>query len=235
MIKMNQLMHNGIYIPKSNHEQGLKVYVRGEPFKLTTLQEQMAIAWVKKLETPYAEDEVFVHNFFEDFIKTFNIDPNIDFNEFDFSEVIAYLQEEKRKKESLSKDEIKRLREERKKNRGNLRERFGYAYVDGERIPIANYVAEPSSIFVGRGNHPLRGRWKEGPKQRDVTLNLSPEHQDLTVNGKKLFGNPMYCGLLSGMINFEEKRSMFGYQTLILLNRKEKSENLIELVNWKIT
>jgi DNA topoisomerase-1 len=174
MIKMNQLMHNGIYISKLKHKQGLKVYVRDEPFKLTALQEQMAIAWVKKLETSYAEDTVFIHNFFEDFTKTFDIDPNIDYREFDFSEIITYLQEEKHKKESLSREEVKRLREERKKNRENLRERFGYASVDGERIPITNYVAEPSSIFVGRGNHPLRGRWKEGPRQSDITLNLSP-------------------------------------------------------------
>jgi len=167
-------MHNGIYISKLKHKQGLKVYVRDEPFKLTALQEQMAIAWVKKLETSYAEDTVFIHNFFEDFIKTFDIDPNIDYREFNFSEIITYLQEEKHKKESLSREEVKRLRDERKKNRENLRERFGYASVDGDRIPITNYVAEPSSIFVGRGNHPLRGRWKEGPRQSDITLNLSP-------------------------------------------------------------
>jgi DNA topoisomerase-1 len=56
-----------------------------------------------------------------------------------------------------------------------LREQYGYATVDGERVPLANYVVEPSGIFMGRGKHPLRGRWKEGARHHDVTLNLSPD------------------------------------------------------------
>ena len=28
---------------------------------------------------------------------------------------------------------------------------------------------------MGRGKHPLRGRWKEGARQQDITLNLSPD------------------------------------------------------------
>jgi DNA topoisomerase-1 len=47
--------------------------------------------------------------------------------------------------------------------------------VNGERVELGNYVAEPSSIFMGRGRHPLRGRWKVGPRQSDITLNLSPD------------------------------------------------------------
>ena len=40
---------------------------------------------------------------------------------------------------------------------------------------MGNYATEPSGIFMGRGKHPLRGRWKEGPRQSNVTLNLSPD------------------------------------------------------------
>lgn len=32
-------------------------------------------------------------------------------------------------------------------------------------------MAEPSCIFMGRGQHPLRGRWKQGPKENDIILN----------------------------------------------------------------
>jgi DNA topoisomerase-1 len=36
-------------------------------------------------------------------------------------------------------------------------------------------MSEPSGIFMGRGEHPLRGRWKQGATKQDVTLNLSPD------------------------------------------------------------
>jgi DNA topoisomerase-1 len=42
-------------------------------------------------------------------------------------------------------------------------------------MEIGNYTVEPSSIFMGRGKHPLRGRWKEGPREEDIELNLSPD------------------------------------------------------------
>jgi len=56
-----------------------------------------------------------------------------------------------------------------------LKERYGYAQVNGRRVELGNYMSEPSGIFMGRGEHPLRGRWKEGATQADVTLNLSPD------------------------------------------------------------
>ena len=56
-----------------------------------------------------------------------------------------------------------------------LREQYGYAMVNGERVELGNYVVEPSGIFMGRGKHPLRGRWKEGARHADITLNLSPD------------------------------------------------------------
>ena len=64
---------------------------------------------------------------------------------------------------------------ERKVIREANKERYGYAVIDGERCEVGNYTAEPSSIFMGRGEHPWRGRWKEGPSHVDIELNLSPD------------------------------------------------------------
>jgi len=36
-------------------------------------------------------------------------------------------------------------------------------------------MAEPPGIFIGRGDHPLRGRWKPRVTAKDVTLNLGKE------------------------------------------------------------
>jgi len=42
-------------------------------------------------------------------------------------------------------------------------------------MEVGNYTVEPSSIFMGRGSHPMRGCWKEGSREEDVELNLSPD------------------------------------------------------------
>jgi DNA topoisomerase-1 len=47
--------------------------------------------------------------------------------------------------------------------------------IDGARVELGNYMAEPSSIFMGRGKHPLRGLWKHGPDESDIVLNLSQD------------------------------------------------------------
>ena len=186
---MEQLIHNGIYVRKYEWK-GLCIKVEGKRIKLNPKQEEMAIAWVKKLETEYVKDKVFVKNFFEDFCRALNLEKKLGPEKFDFSEVIQYVREEKRRLESLSKEEKKRLREERKALREALKEKFGYAIVDGVKMEVSNYVAEPSCIFMGRGKHPKRGRWKEGPEERDIELNLSPDAPRPPGNWKRILWKP---------------------------------------------
>jgi DNA topoisomerase-1 len=42
-------------------------------------------------------------------------------------------------------------------------------------MEIASYMVEPPGIFMGRGKHPDRGKWKPAIETKDVTLNLSPD------------------------------------------------------------
>lgn len=135
----------------------------------------MAVAWVKKLGTEYVNDKVFVNNFFSDFCEALGLNEKLEPTDFDFSAIINYLEKEKAAKLSLSKDEKKKLAEERKKLKEAIKEKFGYAIVDGVKTEINNYVAEPSCIFMGRGRHPKRGCWKQGPNEEDIELNLSPD------------------------------------------------------------
>ena len=52
---------------------------------------------------------------------------------------------------------------------------FGKAIVDGAEVDIANWLVEPPGIFMGRGQHPLRGRWKPRIRPEDVILNLGED------------------------------------------------------------
>ncbi len=172
---VKSLIHNGVIIPEKPIYRGLTVICRGEKIVLSPLQEEMALAWVKKLGTEYVEDAVFVRNFMTDFSRALNIDPILRPEEIDFGEVIKVVAEEKAAREAMTKEERKASAAERKRKREELKEKYGYAIADGERIELANYIVEPSCIFMGRGKHPLRGRWKQGASQEDVTLNLSPD------------------------------------------------------------
>lgn len=167
---MKELIHNGILVPKYE-AKSFNITVKGERVALTAEQEEMAVAWVKKLETDYVKDPIFIANFFEDFLKALDLREKLSPDKFVFKEIIDYVQKEKAKKESLSKEEKKRQAEERKKKREENKEKYGYAAIDGVKVEIGAYNAEPSSIFMGRGQHPLRGRWKQGPKESDIILN----------------------------------------------------------------
>ncbi|MEM1689796.1 MAG: hypothetical protein QXX33_03770 [Candidatus Hadarchaeales archaeon] len=168
-----QLRHNGVLIPEYK-PVGLSIKFRGKEIKLTPEQEEMAVAWAKKMDSEQVKDPVFVKNFFKDFCKALGIE-NGKPEDFDFSEVKQWVEEEKAKKESMTKDEKKKLSEERKRIREENKKKYGIAIINGKEVEIANYTVEPPCIFVGRGKHPLRGRWKPRIYHSDIILNLSED------------------------------------------------------------
>jgi DNA topoisomerase-1 len=176
---MKQLEHNGIRVSEIPPATGMKLIIRGKTFTLDAVQEQMAMAFVAKRHLGYWEDSVFVRNFLKDFSKVLKLHPVLKPRRVDleilFESAIAKRKEEQQRKESMTKEERKALAAERKASREALREKYGYAVIDGEHVEISNWTAEPSCIFMGRGKHPLRGRWKPGPREKDITLNLDPK------------------------------------------------------------
>ncbi|MEM2192253.1 MAG: hypothetical protein QXG38_01400, partial [Candidatus Hadarchaeales archaeon] len=108
-----EIKHNGVLIPEYE-PIGFKIRYRGKQIALTPEQEEMAVAWVKKLGTDYVKDPVFVRNFFSDFSKALGIQEEVSPKDFDFSEIIKWVEEQKIAKEKMTKEEKKRLAEERK-------------------------------------------------------------------------------------------------------------------------
>ena len=64
---MEQLHHNGVMVPPKYQGTGLTVEIKGETVELKAEQEERAMAWAKKIGTPYVEDSKFAENFHEDF------------------------------------------------------------------------------------------------------------------------------------------------------------------------
>ena len=171
---LTQLEHNGIIIAPGPPLTQLILTIRDRPVALSPKAEEMTLAWARKLGTPYVDDRVFARNFLSDFSTELGINPPLSRDEVDFGPAIIIIEAERAAKAALTKEERKVAAAGRKVERERLKEIYGYATVNGERVALGNYMTEPSGIFMGRGKHPLRGRWKEGATARDVTLNISP-------------------------------------------------------------
>jgi DNA topoisomerase-1 len=173
--ELRQLIHNGIMVPDAYSPQGFTIKFRGQSLALNPLQEEMAVKFAQKFGTPYVEDSKFCSNFTEDFAKALDLKKKTTVEDFDWSPIVRWIEAERARKANMSKEQKKQLAAARKKIREERKERYGWATVDGVRMEIANYTVEPPSIFMGRGKHPMRGRWKPAISTADVTLNLSPD------------------------------------------------------------
>jgi DNA topoisomerase-1 len=228
---MKSLKHNGIYVPVYDHK-GFSIKIGGQMVKLTPKSEQMAIAWIRKtwsLTTP--PDEVFKKNFMEEFLGQLRQEnPSLDVlkkedaPQVDFSELESYLLGEKQKKERMSKEQKKKLAAERKAARLERKEKYGYAMVNGKKLEIANWTAEPSCLFAGRGDHPRRGKWKEGPCEEDIILNLSPDSPRPSGNWKEIVWEPdkMYVAKWTDKLTGKIKYVWFSDTAFIKQNREKE-------------
>jgi DNA topoisomerase-1 len=258
---MKSLKHSGIYVPAYDYK-GFSIKIQGRNVKLAAKSEQMAIAWIRKtmsLTTP--PDKVFMKNFMQEFLEQLKQEnpplqllgsfteeylKNIAAAEpedvtnpdsairkmIDFSQVEDYIKREKQKKLDMSKEQKKKLAAERKAIRLERKEKYGYAMVNGKKLEIANWTAEPSCLFAGRGDHPRRGKWKEGPSEEDIILNLSPDSPRPPGNWKDIIWEPdkMYVAKWTDKLTGKIKYVWFSDSAFIKQNReKEKFKKAEEL------
>ena len=175
-MKWKKLEHNGILFPPDFETKNIKIKIKGEKVDLDLLQEEMVYQWAKKKDTPYVQDKVFQKNFLVDFAKTFDKKyKKLELADIDFKNAFDLVDKEKDAKELLTKEEKKALAVKRKELREEMKAKFGKGIMDGKEVEIANYMAEPPGIFIGRGEHPIRGKWKPKVTSKDVTLNLGKE------------------------------------------------------------
>jgi DNA topoisomerase-1 len=179
--KWNSLEHKGIAFPPEYQPRGISISICGERLMLNRDQEELVHAWAKKKDTHYVQDPVFQLNFLNDFKKLlpgkfYNIDSIKDIN---FSQAYELVEQEKKIKEAeieririLPSEEKRKLYSSKKAEREMLKSIYGKAIVDGIEVDIANWLVEPPGLFMGRGQHPLRGKWKPRVRPQDVTLNL---------------------------------------------------------------
>ncbi|MDQ4073851.1 MAG: DNA topoisomerase I, partial [Thermoproteota archaeon] len=183
--KWRTLIHNGVCFPPEYAAKGLTIKINGKKILLNREQEELIYAWAKKKDTHYIQDPVFQKNFLSDFGKLLSPDIANDLQEIsqiDFTEFFNYVENEKQQKEkekiyvkNLPREEKKKLSLAKKNEKEKLKEYFGKAIVDDIEVDVANWLVEPPGLFMGRGQHPLRGRWKPRIYAKDVILNLGED------------------------------------------------------------
>jgi DNA topoisomerase-1 len=248
---MKSLQHNGIFVPRYDYK-GFNVKINGQTLKLTPKTEQMAVAWVRKtLSTASPPDQVFKHNFMKEFLNELKTEnPKASFlesfipkylnsiehpqatmnngqqatQEIDFTQVTNFIESEKAKKEALTKETKKQQAEERKIKRLEFKEKYGYAEVDGQKLEIANWTSEPSCLFAGRGDHPQRGKWKDGPSESDIILNLPPNAPKPAGNWKGIVWEPnkMYVAKWEDKLTGKIKYVWFSDTAFLKQNREKE-------------
>jgi DNA topoisomerase-1 len=182
--KWNELVHNGVAFPPEYVQRGINIKILGEIFFLNREQEELIYAWAKKKDTHYVKDPVFQSNFISDFKKVlpdrFGSIQKID--EIDMSEAFNLVDKELKIKEEekirvklLSREERRRISQEKKIEKDKLKSIYGKAKIDGIEVDVANWLVEPPGIFMGRGLHPIRGKWKPRVTAKDVILNLGED------------------------------------------------------------
>ena len=261
---MKSLKHNGIFVPVYDYK-GFSIKIGGKTVKLTPKSEQMAVAWVRKsLSTVSPPDRLFKKNFMKEFLAqvkkdnpsesfldtfTTNYLKNIDnlpatsdngeqqaTQEIDFTQICNFIESEKAKKEALTKEAKKQQAEERKVKRLEFKEKYGYAEVDGQKLEIANWTSEPSCLFAGRGDHPQRGKWKDGPAEQDIILNLPPNASIPDGNWKGVVWEPdkMYVAKWEDKLTGKIKYVWFSDTAFLKQNREKEKFQKAETLGKQI-
>ena len=182
--KWTELEHNGVAFPPDYVQRGINIKILVEIFFLNREQEELIYAWAKKKDTHYVKDPVFQSNFLSDFKKVIpdRIKSIQKIDDIDMTEAFNLVDKELRIKESekiriksLPREERRRITLEKKLEKEKLKSIYATAKIDGIEVDVANWLVEPPGIFMGRGLHPLRGRWKPRVSAKDVILNLGED------------------------------------------------------------
>lgn len=239
--KWMTLEHKGVAFPPEHHLRGISISIAGEKFPLNQEQEELVYAWAKKKDTHYVRDPVFQSNFLVDFKKLLpeRLRDISSIADVDFSEAFALVEQEKRMKEAekerirnLPKDERKKIRIARKSELDKLKAFYGKALIDGMEVDVANWLVEPPGLFMGRGQHPQRGKWKPRVAPNEVILNLGEDTLAPEGNWKRIVHDHSSTWLATWIEKLTGKRKyvwLHDSSSLRQGNDKEKYDKAIKL------
>lgn len=227
--KFKTLEHNGVLFPAEfePHQRTLSNEI------LSPLAEEMLYAYTTKLETDYVKRSSFNKNFF----KCLKSELSLTQSKLKFPDDYTDTFEQLKKDIQAHKEFMERTKEERRCQAEKLKEIYGFAYIDGKKQPLGNFIVEPPGIYIGRGNSPLIGLWKYRTEPEDVVLNYvgpnPPETRCRIEHNRKVL-YVAYYNINIGNVTTKRKEVRFGNKSDVIADRDKlkfkKSKKLLD--NW---
>lgn len=225
--KWQTLEHKGPVFPPSYENKGWKVIVAGKEYVLEGLAEEMAYAWAQKHATDYIKDSVFQKNFWRDFKAT--LPKELQKTNFPKDWNFKYFIREIEYAKEVKKNRSKEVKKAEKEAREAVKAEYGFALLNGNKVPLGNYTVEPAGLFMSRGDHPLRGSWKCEVFPEDITINCSDNapkpptgHQWKEVIENK---NALYVAIWKQELTGEHKKILFGNDSIVKQASDQKKFN----------
>lgn len=203
----NTLKHNGPFLYDDYVYKNMLLQLKNNTsIQINEEEEQFIFLYIKYINSKY-DDELFKTNFWNSWNKIQN--RNIDYyNNVNLSNFVKYL-------DSLQD----------KKEKTNIDEKFKYAIVDNKKVELINYIVEPPGIFLGRGNHPLKGTIKRKINYEDIVINISEEFVSSIQKQKwKLIVHDKTKYWLSAWQHPVTKKIIYTYPSKKSINRMEKDK-----------
>lgn len=174
------MSHHGVLFPAAYVPTGAPVGWRQRWIRLSPLAEEYALMYAR-LKRAGRTDRVFDANFWADWKRMLPRDsPITSLQGCDFSKLLSAADEKGTR------------------NDGRLTEKYRTAIVDGVAQPVDRYRIDAPGIFMGRAEHPLRGRIKRRITAADVTLNLGASTRPPPPGGwKRVISDPFVDWLAS--------------------------------------
>ena len=176
-IKWKTLEHNGLLFPPPYIPHGIPLVYDGKKLVLEPDAEEVASFFAALIETDHGKNPTFQLNFFADFrevlkeCKSKHRESIKEFSKCDFRLIFDYFLRLKEEKKAMTKEQ----KEEQKELKKQLEDKYGWAFLDGEKEKVGNFRVEPPGLFRGRGKHPKTGKLKRRVMPEQVTINIGKE------------------------------------------------------------
>lgn len=220
--------HNGPMFPPKYVPHKIPVIINNKEVILPELAEEYATMLARYIGTPYMESHIFKKNFWKDFKPTLgNINAST-LEEIDFSLIRKYLDVEKAKKQSMTKEEKERIKKEGEK----IEEPYKYCVIDGAQQKVGNFKIEPPGIFIGRGTHPKLGHIKRRITPEDVIINLDKESTVPKPNVEGNWGEVIHDNKVIWLASWKEqitKKTKYIFTSLDSIFKSKSDEDKFDL------
>ncbi|GKT35673.1 DNA topoisomerase 1 [Aduncisulcus paluster] len=171
------LRHQGVTFPDPYEPHGVPLVYDGDQYVLPPECEEAATLYAQSMHLDHVKNKIYNNNFWADFRELLKQhDKSLakklkSFAKADFSLILAHEEEIRAEKKAWSKEK----KQADKLRREKIKEKYGYAFVDGNKVVIAPYQVEPPCVFKARGTHPKSGKIKFRVTPEAVTLNLDKD------------------------------------------------------------